>query len=236
MSIILGVDTHSRAAGVCLMQGGNVLFEKQLLPGATHSETLMALIEQALQTCGVLPQQISAYALCAGPGSFTGLRIGMALVKGLALPYGTKVAAVSTLQALAYAAQAKNIIGTVVPALDARRSEVYWAAFCTKNGVRRLTEDSAGPAKNVQEQATFFEMPLFFVGDGAEICYNTFTHCLKAPQQCGNTYLNAAVGAALVAHQNMGILQDARDVRPQYIRLSQAERERMAKTETQPNN
>ena len=109
-------------------------------------------------------------AVCAGPGSFTGLRIGMALVKGLAMATGAQCAPVSTLEALACIAPGA---ATVVTALDARRGQVYAAAFeNTPNGpVRLLPDDACSPAA-LADFVAGCKKPLVFVGDGAEICYN----------------------------------------------------------------
>ena len=123
---ILAVDTAGKTVGVALLQDDRLLYERYLDAGMTHSETLMPLIDNCLKLCGMGCKDIDLYGVNAGPGSFTGLRIGLAAVKGLAFPRETLCAPVSTLEALA---AAHTGCGTVLCALDARRAQVYSAAF-----------------------------------------------------------------------------------------------------------
>ena len=123
---ILAVDTAGKTAGVALLQDDRLLYEVYLDAGMTHSETLMPMIDTCLKMCGMTCADIDLYGVNAGPGSFTGLRIGLAAVKGLAFPRETLCAPVSTLEALAAAHTGE---GTVLCALDARRAQVYSAAF-----------------------------------------------------------------------------------------------------------
>ena len=121
---ILAVDTAGKTAGVALLQDDRLLYEVYLDAGMTHSETLMPMIDTCLKMCGMTCADIDLYGVNAGPGSFTGLRIGLAAVKGLAFPRETLCAPVSTLEALAAAHTGE---GTVLCALDARRAQVYSA-------------------------------------------------------------------------------------------------------------
>ena len=101
---VLGLDCAGKTAGVAVCQGGQLLYESRLCAGFTHSETLLCLCEEALRACGLCVQELSLLAVTAGPGSFTGLRIGLAVTKGLALPHDIPCAGVSTLEALAFCA------------------------------------------------------------------------------------------------------------------------------------
>ena len=188
---ILAVDTAGKTAGVALLQDDRLLYEVYLDAGMTHSETLMPMID----TC------LKMYGVNAGPGSFTGLRIGLAAVKGLAFPRETLCAPVSTLEALAAAHTGE---GTVLCALDARRAQVYSAAFELSTH-RRLLEDDARAVADLAEFVENCKKPLFFVGDGASLCYNKYS---SVP----------------------GVLQTPPALRggraADYHRLSQAERER----------
>ena len=164
------------------------------------------------------------FAAAAGPGSFTGLRIGLAAVKGLAFPHDTPCAAVSTLEALAYSAAVE---GTLLCALDARRGEVYWAAFDLATHAR-LTPDAAQPVDALTDFVSNCKKPLFFVGDGAQLCYNKFgaqTGVLSCPP---SLQAPRALGICLAAlrMQADGETCPPEALRPQYLRLSQAERER----------
>ena len=167
---ILAVDTAGKTAGVALLQDDRLLYEVYLDAGMTHSETLMPMIDTCLKMCGMTCADIDLYGVNAGPGSFTGLRIGLAAVKGLAFPRETLCAPVSTLEALAAAHTGE---GTVLCALDARRAQVYSAAFDLATHSRLLEDD----ARAVADLADFVEnckKPLFFVGDGASLCYNKY--------------------------------------------------------------
>ncbi len=221
---ILAVDTAGKTAGVALLRDGRLLYECYLDAGLTHSETLLPLIDTGLRLCGLTPAEIDLYGVNAGPGSFTGLRIGLAAVKGLALPRSTLCAPVSTLEALAAAHTGE---GTVLCALDARRAQVYSAAFDLATHARLLDDD----ARAVADLASFVEnckKPLFFVGDGASLCYNKYggvPGVLAAPAALANGRA-AAVGlvAQRMAQAGQAVLPAA--LLPDYHRLSQAERER----------
>ena len=221
---ILAVDTAGKTAGVALLQDDRLLYEVYLDAGMTHSETLMPMIDTCLKLCGMSCADIDLYGVNAGPGSFTGLRIGLAAVKGLALPRETPCAPVSTLEALALPQQGE---GTVLCALDARRGEVYWAAFDLATHAR-LTPDAAQPVDALTDFVANCKKPLFFVGDGAPLCYNKFgaqpgvLSCppsLQAPRALG-------ICLAALRMQADGEACPPEALRPQYLRLSQAERER----------
>lgn len=142
---ILAVDTAGKTLGVALMQDEHLLYECSLDAGHAHSETLMPFVDHCLRLCGMKCADIDLYAVNAGPGSFTGLRIGLAAVKGMAFAHNTPCAPVSTLEALACAHSGE---GTVVCALDARRAQVYSAAFDLATH-QRLMEDGARAVKDL---------------------------------------------------------------------------------------
>ena len=221
---ILAVDTAGKTVGVALMQDDRLLYECYLDAGMTHSETLMPLIDTALKLCGLTCADIDLYGVNAGPGSFTGLRIGLAAVKGLAFPRETLCAPVSTLEALAAAHTGE---GTLLCALDARRAQVYSAAFDLATHTRLLEDD----ARAVADLASFVEnckKPLFFVGDGASLCYNSYGNlpgvlCVPPALRGGRAGAVALV-ARQMAQRGEAVLPEA--LLPDYHRLSQAERER----------
>lgn len=168
---ILAVDTAGKTAGVALMQDGRLLYEVYFDGGLTHSETLLPLIDTCLKLCGLTCADIDLFGVNAGPGSFTGLRIGLAAVKGLAFPRNTPCAPVSTLEALAAGHVGQ---GTVLCALDARRGQVYSAAFDLATHTR-LLDDDARTAGSLADFVKNCKKPLFFVGDGAYLCYNIYS-------------------------------------------------------------
>lgn len=167
--ITFGLDSAGRTAAVGVMRDEELLYEAFLSAGHTHSEVLMELVDGAFKATGLSPADVDLWGVCAGPGSFTGLRIGLATVKGLALVHKAPCAAVSTPEALAFSCPAGQ--GTVLAALDARRGEVYWAAFDLESHAR-LAPDAASPVKELAQFVENCKKPLFFVGDGAALCYN----------------------------------------------------------------
>lgn len=233
MSIVFALDSSERDASVCILQQQQqngpheVLFQTEITAGLTHSETLLPLVEQVFSETALSPRDVSFYAVSAGPGSFTGLRIGLSLVKGMALPYGTPVAPVSTLWGLARSVTQTQ--GTLVPALNARRGEVYWAAFDPVQNGARLLDDMTGPAADLEAFLANFPEPIFFIGSGAEICYTLYKE--KYTVRLQPPHLPMARGIALAGLEMMadGRLVPAAQARPVYLRLSQAERERAAK-------
>ena len=162
---ILAVDTAGKTVGVALLQDDRLLYECYLDAGMTHSETLMPLIDNCLKLCGMGCKDIDLYGVNAGPGSFTGLRIGLAAVKGLAFPRETLCAPVSTLEALAGGHTGS---GTVLCAREARRAQVYSAAFDLE-AHERLMDDDARAVADLAEFVENCKKPLFFVGDGAGV-------------------------------------------------------------------
>lgn len=218
MKTVLGLDSSSKTASVCLKKNNAILFDATLNLGLTHSETLLTLVDTALRQGGIAPKDIDLFAITSGPGSFTGLRIGMALIKGMALPFDIPVAPISTLEALAYTARPEGI---VVPALDARRNEVYWAAFEYQGGIPvRIQEDSAGPAAEIS--TCFSDLTtLQLVGDGAAVCCRAL---LLPPIEETASDRSIAQGAVLAAMRIPPC--PAGLVAPSYLRMSQAERQR----------
>ena len=143
---LLAIDTAGKTAAVAVLRDEVLLYEAAANNGLTHSETLLPMVDTALKACGLRCADIDLYGVTAGPGSFTGLRIGLAAVKGMALPRQTPCAGVSTLEALAWGMAGQ---GTVVGALDARRGQVYWAGFDLATH-DRLTPDAAAPVQALE--------------------------------------------------------------------------------------
>ena len=225
--ITFGLDSAGRTAAVGLMRDEELLYEAFLSAGHTHSETLMGLVDGAFKATGLSPADVDLWGVCTGPGSFTGLRIGLATVKGLALVHKAPCAAVSTPEALAWGCPAGN--GTVLAALDARRGEVYWAAFDLESHAR-LTPDAASPVKELAQIVENCKKPLFFVGDGAALCYNEYGQAaggLPCPPALGLCRGAGVCLAARAVNARNGAVPAAA-LAPSYLRLSQAERERAA--------
>ena len=229
--LILAFETSAKAGSVALMKEGKLLGESYNNTGLTHSQTLLKMAEDLLRSCGYTPQDVEAVAVAAGPGSFTGVRIGVAAAKGYAWGSRIPCCGVSTLEAMALTLGIWD--GTVVGVMDARRNQVYTATFRAEEGkLARLTEDRAISLEQLGEELQNSSGPVFLVGDGSNLCYTT----LKA--QAANLILppehrmhQRASGVALAAEGKLarGEACDGAALTPNYLRLSQAERERLEK-------
>ena len=178
--------------------------------------------------CEMTAEDITAVACAAGPGSFTGVRIGTAAAKGFAWGRELPCVGVSTLEAMAQ--QARLFEGIVCCAMDARRAQVYNAVFSCEGGIlTRLTEDRAISLEELTESLKNEKKPKIMVGDGAQLCYNTIgktgSGCILAPE---HIVMQRASGVALAARRLLltGADFDGAALVPNYLRLSQAERER----------
>ncbi len=225
---ILAFETSAKAASVALTQEGKLLGESYQNTGLTHSQTLMVMAQDLLQQCGVAISQLDAVAVAKGPGSFTGVRIGVAAAKGLAWGAELPCIGVSTLSAMAVGLGAWQ--GYVCPVMDARRSQVYNALFHVDCGkYTRIREDRAISLQELGEDVKNLTQPIFLVGDGSVLCYNTLLEAVPAlvlPPE--HRMHQRAVGVALEAQRMMheGAIPPAAELVPNYLRLSQAERER----------
>lgn len=228
---ILGIDVSGKNAGV-FFYSPEKQYGKTLELGLTHSETLLPLVQAVLEVAECSLQSLDCVVITVGPGSFTGLRIGLALVKGLVFATNTPVMPVSTLHALA---QGSELQGRVLCALDARRNQVYWALFeCDGERAVRLTEDAVNSVEDlvkISKVEKSLQKTLFLVGDGAQICYNLmsgFSGTLVVDEKAA---IQISKGAAFLAEEMVEnkIEISAEEIVPIYLRLSQAERERMEK-------
>ena len=159
---ILAIDTAGKTAAVAVMRDDTLLYEMASNTGLTHSETLLPMVDTALKACGLTPAQLDLYAVTNGPGSFTGLRIGIAAIKGLAFPDNTPCIGVSTPEAIAYGLL--GFEGIVIPMMDARCGQVYTALFQGKDGcLTRLSEDEALPLSELKEKLKSCTGPLWLL-------------------------------------------------------------------------
>ena len=227
--LILAFETSAKAASVALLDEQKLLGESYQNTGLTHSQTLMVMAEDLLKQCGKTVSDITALAVAEGPGSFTGVRIGVAAAKGFAWGGELPCYGVSTLEAMAESLGAWQ--GYVCPCMDARRSQVYNALFYVNHGVlERRSEDRAIALADLAEELKNLDAPIFLVGDGAKLCYNTLKETvpgLVLPPE--HRQHQRAVGVALLAAKKIAAGQsgDGNALTPNYLRLSQAERERL---------
>lgn len=228
---ILAIETSAKSVSAAVVENGVPLASAYQNMGLTHSRTLMPLVDGMLSAAGLRVQDMDLLAAANGPGSFTGLRIGVSALKGLAWALEKPCCGVSTL-----AAMARNLAhmeGLIICAMDARRNQVYNALFLAHDGVltRQCPDRAIGLAELAEEIKNRPE-PKFVVGDGAGLCYNHLLEqdvpCRMAPPQL---VMQNAVGVALAAEgmAAAGQVTTARDLVPVYLRLSQAERERLAR-------
>ena len=226
---ILALDTSSRAASCAILQEGILTGEFFVNTGLTHSQTIMPMVEALLAATGTTVNQMDLFAVSVGPGSFTGLRIGIAAIKALAMALNKPCAGVSTLQALA--GNATDFSGHVVPVMDARRAQVYTALYASQNNRQQLLcADDALSIEALGQRLTTITGPKLLIGDGAALCKEKLAHIpdlqVAAPgilhQRAGSVALAAA---ALPANSYV----TAAELTPVYLRLPQAERELRAR-------
>ena len=227
--LILAFETSAKAASVALFEGETLLGESYQNTGLTHSQTLMVMAEDLIKQCGCTPADITHTAVAAGPGSFTGVRIGVAAAKGFAWGKEIPCFGVSTLEAMALGLGIWE--GTVVCTMDARRAQVYNAVFEAKNGqLTRIREDRAIALSDLEADLQSVQTPIYLVGDGAALCKRTITGLnLILPPQWRQHQRAVGVGLAALAAMERGETGDAATLAPNYLRLSQAERERLEK-------
>ena len=227
--LILAFETSAKAASVALTENGKLLGESYQNTGLTHSQTLMVMAEDALKQCGKTAADVDAVAVAEGPGSFTGVRIGVAAAKGFAWGKEIPCYGISTLEAMAESLGAFD--GYVCPCMDARRSQVYNALFLAEMGkLTRVAEDRAIALADLKEELKNLPKSVFLVGDGANLCYNTLKEDvpnLVLPPE--HRVHQRAVGVAILAQRmaEAGIAPSGGELTPNYLRLSQAEREKL---------
>lgn len=228
---ILAVESSAASSSCALWADGRICADMYTNVALKHSRTLMPMVSEMLSVTGTSAADIDLFAVSAGPGSFTGVRIGIAAVKGLAFPWGKPCAAVSALETAAYGARMYD--GTVCAVMDARRNQVYNAIFeCSGSVLSRVTADRAVSVDKLGEELAAKNTGCLLVGDGAEMCYNKLADkvngVILAPENI--RFQRAAAVAALAYEQYLsGKTVPAEELVPVYLRLPQAERELLEK-------
>lgn len=230
---ILAFDSTAKTASVAVSDGKKTLASYNVDNGLTQSELLLPMAEAMLKNLGLTFSDIDAYAVNVGPGSFTGVRIGVSLVKGLAFGKNTPCIPVSTLESLAE--NLRGIEGILVPVMDARRAQVYTAIFrSNKERIERLTEDEALPFSTLYERLNEFKgEKIYLVGDGYSVASKALAESglmqlMKTPEIL---IAQNAASTAKVAYEKYknGEYTDDKTLSPVYLRMPQAERERLDK-------
>lgn len=223
---ILALDSTAEVSSVCVCEGERLICEMTVNTGNTHSQTLLPAVEQTLRMAEMTVNDIDLFACSTGPGSFTGVRIGTATVKGIAYGKNKPCVSVSTLEALAYNLIGNN--GLICPVMNARRSQVYNALFECENGnLTRLCPDRALAISELDEELKKESKSIYLSGDGYEITANGFkdTRISFVPER--QRYQSAySVAQVALKKYNAGEYVDDTALVPIYLRPSQAERER----------
>ena len=229
--LILAFETSAKACSVALHDGNKLLAESYQNTGMTHSQTLMTMAEDLLKTCGMTAGDVTHLAVAAGPGSFTGVRIGVAAAKGFGWGAELPVYGVSTLESMARSLGVWD--GHVCACMDARRSQVYNALFRSKGGaLERVSEDRAIALEELKTDLEQIDGPIYLVGDGAMLTHRTLSgqieNLILPPE---HRLQQRASGVARAAAEAIGRGEsgDGAALQPNYLRLSQAERERLEK-------
>lgn len=225
---LLAVDTATEICGIALAIDGRVETELILDRGITHTQSVLSAIDAVLGIAGISTAEIDAYAVTRGPGSFTGLRIGISTVKGLALAAAKPLVGISSLEVLAH--QASGRADLICPVMDARRREVYWTQYQrTADGLAAIREERVGP---VTEMTASIEKECELIGNGVPTYRSELQAGLKFPVYLtdheGNTLRPAVLARLAWQRLQIGETADIRTFAPVYLRKSDAELHREA--------
>lgn len=226
---ILALDSSGLVASVAVTEDDNLLAEYTVNYKKTHSQTLLPMLDEISRMIELDLESIDAIAVAAGPGSFTGLRIGSATAKGLGLALSKPLIGVPTVVALAY--NLYDVPGLICPIMDARRRQVYTGLYSfEQHQMKTVKEQTAMGIEELTEELNQKNQSVIFLGDGVAVYRDTIKEKLTVPFDFAPVHLNkqragavAALGARYYAE---GKTETAREHQPEYLRVSQAERER----------
>ena len=221
---ILSVDSSSVSASVAITENGVTLAENFINNGLTHSQTLMPMVEKTLNDANISAKDIELFAITNGPGSFTGVRIGIASIKVMADALNKKCVAISTLEAIAEPLKNEDCIACAV--MDARCNQVYTAMF--ESG-KRLCEDKAVLIDELGQELKNYNKKVVFIGDGSVLCYeklkDVVTECEVAYESIRYIHASSIGRIAEEKVKNGEMSINSENLVPFYLRLPQAERE-----------
>lgn len=224
---ILSIDTSAKVTSVAIVSETAVLAEYSIDTKLTHSQALMPMVHSICSVSAIPLNSIDGFAVAVGPGSFTGLRISIGAIKGMAYALSRPCVGVSTLQGLAL--NLTDSDGIICATMDARCNQVYTAIFeCSGGSVTRLCEDMAVTTDELLEKLTHYKKNIFLVGDGADLCYNKFkeTHNNIMLADKSRRYQRASsIGFAAMVDFLAENTVSAAAIMPTYLRIPQAERE-----------
>ena len=221
---LLALDSSATVATVALCEDDRLLAEYTLNNGNTHSETLLPMVESVLRSYGITVRDVDLFAASNGPGSFTGVRIGAATLKGLAFGAGKPCLGVSTLEAIAENLSVRA--GLICPVMNARRSQVYTALFRSDGEtLTRLRDDEAISIEELDELLSAYGEPVSFCGDGVDVTLPALkkTVALPVPNRLVHQSASSVAKVALRAYRE-GLCTNDAEFTVTYLRPSQAER------------
>jgi tRNA threonylcarbamoyladenosine biosynthesis protein TsaB len=229
--VILGIDSSAKSVSAAVSKDGKIIGETFLNSGLTHSVTLMPIIENLYNNTGLSVDDTDAVAVTCGPGSFTGVRIGIATAKGICFKNNIKCCPVSTLEAIAY--PLINSDATIVSVMDARRNQVYNANFFSFDfSVSRITEDRAISLDDLGRELSLISGKKILIGDGADISYNYLIGKVDDLFICSpELKFQRASSACLIANDREDDFVESGKLEPVYLRPPQAERMLRKKSE-----
>lgn len=233
---IAAIDSSGLVASVAILDGETILATYSVNYKKTHSQTLLPMLAEITQMTEFAPDTLDAIAVAKGPGSFTGLRIGSATAKGLGQALDKPIIEVPTLDAMAY--QMYAVERVICPMMDARRGQVYTGLYCfeRKDGVTQfvvLKPQCAVAVEDVIEAVNAMGRPVIYLGDGVPVHKEVLQEKTQVDYEfapaCCNRQNAAALAALAEVYYKRGDIVTAAEHRPDYLRLSQAERERLEK-------
>lgn len=237
---ILALDSSGLVASVAIMEDNTLIAEYTMNYKKTHSQTLLPMLDELKKAVQLDLESIDAIALAAGPGSFTGLRIGSATAKGLGLALDKPIIGIPTTEALAY-----NLYGTdedtlICPIMDARRSQVYTGVYCFQDGqLQTVKEQDAIPIESLLEELNQMGKKVIFLGDGVPVFGEKIQEICKVPYLFAPGHVSRQRAGAVAAlgeiYYGQGKIESAREHQPDYLRVSQAERERAQRLKNSGN-
>lgn len=235
---ILALDSSGLTASIAVVEDEQILCEYTINYKKTHSQTLLPMLDEAVKMTELQLETIDAIAVAGGPGSFTGLRIGSATAKGLGLALSKPLIHVPTVDAMAY--RLFGYKGLICPIMDARRNQVYTGIYRFEDKFEIVKEQMAEDIGKLAELLNTYGKKVVFLGDGVPVYKEKIQDMMKVPFVFAPAHMNrqsaAAVGALGLVYAKEGKLEHARDHQPDYLRMSQAERERMEREKADKND
>lgn len=228
--MILAIDSSSLVASVALADEDTTIAEYTTNLKKTHSQTLLPMIDEIFRMTGLDKNILEAIAVTLGPGSFTGLRIGAATAKGLALALDLPIIGVSTLETMAYNMNHCNKL--ICPIMDARRNQVYTGIYrCADEQLEMLKEPCAISLEQLVKDINQLGEKVIFIGDGIPVSRAYIEEHIRVDYYFAQSHLNrqrsASLAAIAIQRLAKGLTENADTFAPEYMRLSQAERERL---------